>query len=73
MRAPNICPICGESNLWKKVDESNFAVGNKFSVKKAIIGGVILGPVGVLGGLMGKKEKYHCGKCGYEQDYECDK
>ena len=36
------------------------------SLGKAAIGGILLGPVGLLGGALGKKKViYQCKKCGY--------
>ena len=64
--APQKCPMCGEYSLWKKVDTSK----QGFSVGKAAVGGVLLGPVGLLGGALGKKKvSYCCGKCGFQHDY----
>ena len=52
--------------LWKKVDESN----KGFSVGKAAVGAVLLGPVGLVGGALGKKKQcYYCGKCGFNHEY----
>ena len=66
MSAPNRCPICGETLMWKKVD----AQKKGFSVGKAAIGGFLLGPVGLLGGALGKKKVwYACGKCGFQHEY----
>lgn len=36
------CPMCGEFTTWKKVDTQK----KGFSVGKAAVGGVLLGPVG---------------------------
>ena len=41
-----------------------------FSVGKAAVGGVLLGPVGLIGGALGKKKSsYYCGKCGFNHEY----
>lgn len=64
--APNRCPMCGEVLQWKLVDTSN----KGFSVGKAAVGAVLLGPVGLLGGALGKKKQtYYCGKCGFHHEY----
>lgn len=51
------CPKCGSINL---------TANNKgFSLGKAAVGGILLGPVGLLGGLLGsKKAVFICLKCG---------
>ncbi|HZK61906.1 MAG TPA: hypothetical protein VFC41_07495 [Anaerovoracaceae bacterium] len=51
------CPKCGSSNL---------TANNKgFGLGKAAVGGVLLGPVGLLGGLVGsKKAVFICLYCG---------
>ena len=60
------CPMCGEKTQWKKVDESN----KGFSVGKEAVGAVLLGPVGLVGGALGKKKQcYYCGKCGFNHEY----
>lgn len=65
-KAPSKCPMCGNSITWKKVDESN----KGFSVGKAAVGAVIFGPVGLVGGALGKKtECWCCGKCGFQHEY----
>ena len=65
--APSRCPMCDEYDKWKKVDTSK----QGFSVGKAAVGGVLLGPVGLLGGALGKKKAtYCCGKCGFQHDYD---
>ena len=66
MSAPNKCPMCGETLMWKKVDTQK----KGFSVGKAALGGFLLGPVGLLGGALGKKKVwYACGKCGFQHEY----
>ena len=64
--APSKCPACNSSN-WKKVDQSK----KGFSVGKAAIGGILLGPVGLVGGALGKKmDTYYCQNCGFTHDYK---
>lgn len=52
------CPICGSTQI---------TAGNKgFGLGKSAAGLVLLGPVGLLGGLVGsKKIKITCLKCGH--------
>ena len=67
MKAPKRCPMCGESRRWIKVDETN----KGFSVGKAAVGGILLGPVGLLGGALGKKKAFYaCGNCGFRHEYD---
>jgi len=51
------CPKCNSTNL---------TANNKgFGLGKAAVGGVLLGPVGLLGGLVGSKNAvFVCLKCG---------
>lgn len=49
--APDRCPACGERNGWSSADQSN----KGFSVGKAAVGAVLLGPVGLVEGALGKK------------------
>ena len=66
-KAPNECPMCGERKLWKNVGEDK----KGFSVGKAAVGGVLLGPVGLVGGALGKKRAtFYCGKCGFSHEYK---
>lgn len=67
MKAPSKCPMCGESEKWKKVDTQN----KGFSVGKAAVGAALLGPIGLVGGALGKKQStYFCGNCGFNHDYK---
>ena len=66
-KAPKKCPMCNEAAAWKKVDTSK----KGFSVGKAAVGGLLLGPVGLVGGALGKKKStYCCGKCGFSHEYD---
>ena len=66
MKAPDKCPMCNSYN-WKEVDVSK----KGFSVGKAAVGGILLGPVGLLGGALGKKKKaYCCGQYGFQHEYD---
>ena len=66
MSAPARCPMCGETLMWKQVDTQK----KVFSVGKAALGGILLGPVGLIGGALGKKKVwYACGKCGFQHEY----
>ena len=56
------CPSCG-SYLTNTIAVRT----GGFSVGKAALGGVLLGPLGVAGGFAGeKKTTYKCQKCGRE-------
>lgn len=67
MAVPAKCPMCGEIIKWKNVDEQR----KGFSVGKAAVGGLLLGPVGLLGGALGKKKvTMCCGNCGFEHEYK---
>ena len=64
--APNRAPVCGEVLQQNLVLTSN----KGFSVGKAAVGAVLLGPVGLLGGALGKKKQtYYYGKCGFHHEY----
>lgn len=65
--APYCCPSCGNVGTWKQVDESN----KGFSIGKAAVGGALIGPIGLLGGALGKKTAtYYCQNCGFRNDYK---
>ena len=67
MRAPIKCPMCNNSITWKEVDTSK----KGFSVGKAAAGGILLGPIGLLGGALGKTKKtWCCGNCGFQHEYD---
>lgn len=52
-----MCPRCGSTNI--RTGEKGFGLG------KAAIGGLILGPIGLLGGFLGKNQlKLTCLSCG---------
>ena len=66
MSAPTRCPICGEKTKWTKVGETN----KNFSVGKAAVGAALIGPVGLVGGALGKHTvTYKCGTCGHKHEY----
>lgn len=57
------CPKCGSTEFTVLGSTKN-----SLSLGKAVVGGVLLGPVGAAGGaIMGKKGKYDlvCNKCGH--------
>lgn len=65
-KAPDCCPVCGAEEEWKLIDTSK----KGFSVGKAAAGAIFLGPVGLVGGALGKKKQcYYCGKCGFTHEY----
>ena len=65
-KPPRKCPICGEVKHWVQVDKSK----SGFSVGKAAVGAALFGPVGLVGGALGKKTlTYACGRCGFQHDY----
>lgn len=52
-KVPDKCPMCGEKAQWKLVDTTN----KGFSVGKVAAGAVLLGPLGLVGGALGKKKQ----------------
>ena len=65
-KVPYKCPMCGENAQQKLVDTTN----KGFSVGKAAAGVGLLGPLGLVGGALGKKKQcYYCGKCGFNHEY----
>lgn len=57
------CPNCGARGSMEKASYQR----TKFSIKKATIGSVVAGPLGMLvGGSLGnKKYTYRCNECGF--------
>lgn len=67
MRAPISCPHCGETEGWKLIDTTNKGV----SGGKALLGGILLGPIGLAAGALGKKKSlYLCTKCNFSHEYD---
>ena len=64
---PNRCPNCG--NIWGMENETSGA-GN--TLGKALVGRLLLGPLGVIGGAAfgNKTVTYICKKCGFKKDYK---
>ena len=67
--APNRCPNCGvQEPFWRSI-----AVNKRgLSAGKALVGGVVAGPVGaIVGGVMGKKyTTWACAQCGFMCEYD---
>lgn len=65
--APSRCPSCGATTEWNKVGEGK----QGFSVGKAAVGGLLLGPIGLVGGALGKKKVvYYCRNCQFQRAYD---
>jgi len=65
--APDKCPACGAEKEWVSVGYKKTG----FSVGKAALGGILLGPIGLLGGALGSNmAHYYCTKCGYSAKYD---
>ncbi len=59
---PNVCPKCNKTNTIQPMGERT----GGFSGKKAVVGAVLLGPIGAAAGALGKKKvMYQCTNCGY--------
>ena len=59
-----VCPVCKFGTMMKVGERTG-----GFSVGKAAIGAVIAGPIGLIGGALGKKKvTYKCSKCGYTKE-----
>ena len=59
---PKICPKCKQFNTIEIMGEKK----GGFSGGKAVVGGLVLGPVGLVAGALGKKKQvYQCTECGY--------
>lgn len=66
MYALTAWPMCEEIIKWKKVGITK----KWYSVGKAAVGAVLLGPIGLVGGALGKKKKcYCCGNCAFKHEY----
>ena len=50
--APSRCPMCKSTREWIKVDTTK----KGFSAGKTAFGGILYGPIGRLGGALGKKK-----------------
>ena len=64
---PNRCPNCGD--FWAMQKETSGA-GN--TLGKALIGGLLLGPIGAIGGAAfgNKSVTFICEKCGFKKEYK---
>lgn len=64
---PTRCPKCGE--IWG-IAKENTGAGN--TLGKALVGGLLLGPLGVVGGAAfgNKTTVYICNKCGFKKEFK---
>ncbi len=59
---PNKCPKCKMIGTMEMVSERQGGI----SGGKAALGAVLLGPIGLIGGALGKKKvMFQCSNCGY--------
>lgn len=66
-KAPNRCPRCQDAVNWRLIGEPK----QGFSLGKATIGALLVGPIGVAGGALGKRKKtYACRNCGFSNVYD---
>ena len=69
-----ICPKCNSCN-WETISEStSTSESSKYSYGKGLAGSLLLGPIGAVAGIGGKKETKRertvvkkCMKCGFTQ------
>lgn len=64
---PSRCPKCGA--VWGVYKENGGAIS---TLGKALVGGVVLGPIGIVGGAAfgNKTVVYICNKCGFKKQYK---
>ena len=72
-KAAPSCPHCGETLPGMAIKcshcgSSNIAMGQKgYGLGKAAVGAILLGPVGLLGGMIGRKKlEIVCNSCGHK-------
>ena len=64
---PTRCPICGEKEGWVLLENNR----KGFSAGKALLGGVLFGPIGLVAGALGKKTTtFYCKRCGFQHEYK---
>lgn len=57
------CPVCGSQMAYVGTSNKGFSVG------KAAAGAVLVGPIGLVGGALGKKRAmYYCQSCGFQDE-----
>lgn len=66
-KAPDRCPQCLNAGNWRLIG----APKQGFSLGKATAGALLVGPIGVAGGALGKRKKnYACSNCGFTHVYD---
>ena len=70
---PDRCPRCGNKHTWGRINPKD---AGSFSVRRASIGILLLGPFSLIGGSMGRRSKiggrrqyYFCEECGFDMEY----